>query len=152
MAEDSKKNMDDQILQLMGGAIKDPKAAKSGVQYIQSEFEKIPEQQKYTDTKNPQEFYGGSPKSYAEKMLNYGSPKIYKGENVAEQINNIFGPNSHSSFYNALSKMTPDQQQSFANFLQHFGQVTEPAQERSVGTKLRQAITAPNPITRALGF
>jgi hypothetical protein len=152
MPQDSKQSMDDQILQLMGGAIKDPKAAKSGVQYIKNEFERMPEEGKYPDIKNPQEFYGGSPKSYVEKMLNYGNPKIEKGENVAEQINNIFGPNSHSSFYNAFSKMTPDQQQSFANFLQQFGQVTEPAKENTVGTKLRQAITAPNKITRALGF
>jgi len=152
MPQDSKQNMDDQILQLMGGAIKDPKAAKSGVQYIKNEFERIPETNRYPDIKNPQDFYGGSPKTYVEKMLNYGNPKIGRGENVAEQINNIFGPNSHSSFYNALSKMTPEQQQSFANFLQHFGQVTEPAEERTVGTKLRQAITAPNPITRTLGF
>ena len=148
----SQENRDKQILQIMGQSLKDPKAAKSGVEYINEEYRMLPGGKEEPKMK-PQDFYGGGAGSYApyiEKMLDFGKEKISEGENVANQINAIFGQGSHKSFMGAASKMTPDQQEAFAQFLSKLSTVEDPMRDKSFGTQARQALTRPNPLSRAI--
>ena len=140
---------DQQVIQLMGTALKDPAAAESGVKYTNTEYGYLPPGEKSSPSANPKDYYGGNPKEYIAKMLAYGAPTPSKGEHVVEEFNSIFGSGSHAAVNAALSKMTPDQQLAFAQFLSKFGQVEDPLRKRDFGTKVREAVTAPNVVSRA---
>jgi hypothetical protein len=152
----AEENRDKQIIEMMGSLVKDPKQAERVSGYTEKEYSAIPSGQKVpliserADKKQDLGVIGGTPKTYIEAMLGYGSPDIKKGEgeNVAVELNRVFGPGAHQTFYKAAQSMTPEQQLAFADFLQKFGSVTDPLANKDVGTKVRQIVQFP----RYVGF
>jgi len=149
MAE-ATKIADEELIKFLGENLGSPNAAKGGVEYIQKEYSRIPKEQK-VDLTSPKQVYGGNYGTYAEKMLASGSDTIPKGENVADKINQVFGPNSHKTFFSALKKMNPAQQEAFAKFLNQFAQVEDELAKNPISTDVRRTLTRPNALTRAAG-
>ena len=70
---------------------------------------------------------GNSVDSYVDHLLYYGEPGAKKGvgENVAFELNQMFGPDANTRFYQASKKMNPEQKKLFADFLQALGAVSD---------------------------
>ena len=70
---------------------------------------------------------GNSVDTYVDHLLYYGKPGAKKGvgENVAFELNQMFGSDANERFYQASKKMNPEQKKLLADFLQALGVVSD---------------------------
>ena len=83
-------------------------------------------------SESSQGLIGNSVDTYVDHMLQFGEPGAKKGvgENVAFELNQMFGSDANTRFYQASKKMNPQQKKLFADFLQALGRVSDRPQNK----------------------